>query len=297
MKKILVPCDFSVPAQEAYKFALALAKVSGGEVFVMKAVDLPVMYESTFGVQPYVVDSRLLRDLDDNATQSFESLRSKFNADSVPVVFQLVHGPVALSIKQIIDEKNIDLVVMGTHGAGGIKEYIMGSNTEKIVRSSRVPVFAVRTAPEIMSIKNIVFPTTLVLDQPEFISKVKILQDFFGAALHILFINTPVDFRTDRDLKTSMEEFAKHYKLNNYTLNMRNDAYEMDGIIDFVEEVKADMVAMATHGRKGLLHLLTGSIAEDVVNHINCLMWTCSLKGIKQQSEKAFVYEEDFSAY
>jgi hypothetical protein len=78
---------------------------------------------------------------------------------------------------------------------------------------------------------------------------------------------------------------------------MRNDAYETDGIISFAHEVNADLIAMATHGRRGLLHLLTGSVAEDVVNHVDCLMWTWSLKGEKKQSKKEFTYEEDFSAY
>jgi hypothetical protein len=94
-----------------------------------------------------------------------------------------------------------------------------------------------------------------------------------------------------------MEEFAKHFKLSNYTINLRNDAYETDGIISFASEVKADMIAMATHGRRGLLHLLTGSVAEDVVNHVDCLIWTCSLKGSEKQSKKEFTYEEDFSTY
>jgi hypothetical protein len=139
-------------------------------------------------------------------------------------------------------------------------------------------VFAVRKAPEIESIKKIVFPTNLSLDQFEFVAKVKSLQDFFNAALHILFINTPLDFRTDREVKVAMGEFIRYFKLNNYTINVRNDAYEMDGILGFAKEIKADMIAMATHGRRGVLHLLSGSIAEYVVNHCDCLMWTYSLK-------------------
>lgn len=297
MKKILVPCDFSEPATEAYKFALSIAQASGGEVYMMKAIDLPIMYESAFGVQPYIVDNRLLKELEDNANINFEKLKSRFPAGGVQVYFKTTYGPVALSIRQFITDKNIDLVVMGTHGSGGFKEYVIGSNTEKIVRSSPVPVFAIRKAPAVDAIKNIVFPTTLTYDHPELIEEVKYLQEFFGAALHVLLINTPMDFRTNKDVKFQLDEFAKHYKLSNYTLNMRNDAYEMDGIIDFTKEINADMIAMATHGRRGLLHLLTGSIAEDVVNHVDCPIWTCSLKELKRKPQKETVYEKDFSAH
>jgi nucleotide-binding universal stress UspA family protein len=46
----------------------------------------------------------------------------------------------------------------------------------------------------------------------------------------------------------------------------------------FTNDINADMIAMATHGRKGLAHFLSGSIAEDLVNHVSCPIWTYILK-------------------
>lgn len=100
------------------------------------------------------------------------------------------------------------------------------------------------------------------------------LQEFFGAKLHILFLNTPFNFIRDNELK----DYASRHNFTNFTLNLRQDRYEPDGIISFVQEIKADMLAMATHGRKGLSHFITGSITEDVVNHIECPVWTYALK-------------------
>jgi SRSO17 transposase len=57
----------------------------------------------------------------------------------------------------------------------------------------------------------------------------------------------------------------------------RKDAFEMDGILSFALETKSDIIAMATHGHRGLFHLLAGSIAEDVVNHGTCPIWTYSI--------------------
>lgn len=75
-----------------------------------------------------------------------------------------------------------------------------------------------------------------------------------------------------------MEEFARHYALSNYTLNTRNDFSEQDGIINFAHEIKADMITMGTHGRRGLAHLFMGSVTEDVVNHVDCPIWTYVIK-------------------
>lgn len=76
MKKILVPCDFSPPAQEAFRFALEIAAISQGEIFVVKAIDMPITYESAFGVQPYVMNPALIRDIEEDSISKFEKMKS-----------------------------------------------------------------------------------------------------------------------------------------------------------------------------------------------------------------------------
>ena len=279
MKSILVPCDFSDPAVQAYEFACNIATRTKGKVFVIHAVDLPMMYETTFGIPPYAFDPSLLDSLEDRAKENFKQLQKSTGVKAPETHFESINGTVSSTILDAIKDNQIDLVVMGTHGASGFKEYVFGSNTEKIVRLSHVPVMAIRTAPELRSIKNIVLPSSLAPGQIKFIEKVKELQAFFGAKLHVLLVNTPTRFNLDVEAKGQLEDFAKHYKLENFTLNARNDLFEQEGISRFVEEVKADMVVMATHGRRGLAHLLSGSIAEDIVNHAQCPVWTYNLRG------------------
>jgi len=108
--------------------------------------------------------------------------------------------------------------------------------------------------------------------------KVKELQNFFKATIHVLFVNTPAVFTTDAKTKPALVRFAKRFMLKNFTLNVYNDIDEEQGIINFSREINADLVAMRTHGRRGLAHIATGSIAEDVVNHIGCPIWTFKIK-------------------
>ncbi|MDZ7650500.1 MAG: universal stress protein [Cytophagales bacterium] len=163
---------------------------------------------------------------------------------------------------------------MGTHGASGLKEFFVGSNTEKIVRTSQVPVIAIKGPVKAGSIKNIVFPNVLSLEQEELTQKVKALQSFFKATLHVLYVNTPSNFRRDIEVKKEMKDFAKRFMLKDYTLTIFNDYSEEEGLRNFVVESKADLVAMSTHGRRGINHLMSGSIAEDAVNHLTCPIWT-----------------------
>lgn len=277
MKKILVPCDFSACAVEAYQFALKIAAKNKGEVLVLKAIELPVMIVSGFDVQPYVYDPTLLRELETDAKSKFDKLRERYVSDGVMVSFHVKHEPPTPAIRQFVKENGIDLIVMGTKGAGGLNEYLIGSNTEKIVQKATVPVFAIRKSIDLLTIKKIILPSTLRLDQAQFIQKVKDLQTFFGASLEVLWINTPMNFKTDDESRTMLESFARNYKLENYHLHVRNDTIEEDAIIHFTKEIGGDMIAMATHGRRGLAHALMGSVAEDVVNHIQFPIWTYSM--------------------
>jgi nucleotide-binding universal stress UspA family protein len=275
MKKILVPCDFSEPSQEAFKFAVDLAAHVGSSVTVLKVIDLPILaYGASIDMPIYNFSPSLIKELEEDAKISFEKMNQKLGKSSVNIVFSTVSGPTFPMIQDFIDEGKFDLVIMGTHGATGLAEFFVGSNTEKIVRFSKAPVIAIRKAIPLSAIKNIVLPTYLQYYQDDFIKEVKSLQKIFNAKLHILYLNTPSSFISDDELK----KYADHYRFENYSLAIRHNRNEPDGIISYAEEIKADMLAMATHGRKGLAHFIRGSITEDVVNHVQLPIWTYRMK-------------------
>lgn len=279
MKRILVPCDFSVPSREAFKLAMNIASKTNGEVTVLHAIYIPVLYDPTLaGASTLAYDPVFLSGVEEDAKKRFEQMKKDLPSGTIKTSIQIIQGTVVSAITRVIETQKIDLVIMGTTGASGFQEVFIGSTTEKVVRHSPVPVLAVRTAPELASIKKILLPTTLSLNQAEFIHKVKELVYFFDSTLHILLINTPLHFKPDAEAKAALEEFVEHYKLNNYKLHFRNYRSAEEGIIKFANDEQIDLIAMATHAWKGVVHLFTGSITEDVVNHIKCPVWTYCLK-------------------
>ncbi|MBX7125597.1 MAG: universal stress protein [Cyclobacteriaceae bacterium] len=274
MKKILVPCDFSDQAVQAFRFACEIARESKGEVRLLNIVELPVLHDSVLMPTLYFEEA-YLKDSRENAEKSFEKMISKWAKDDQKVKGHVEFGAVTPTIARFIKEHKIDLVIMGTAGASGLKEFLVGSNTEKIVRSSAVPVIAVKKSAKSASIRHIVFPSVLTIEEDDICTKVRALQNFFGATLHIVFINTPSGFRRDAEVKQELTDFAKRNQFKNYTINAYNDYDEESGIRNFAHEVGADLIAMATHGRRGISHLMNGSLAEDIVNHVDCPIWTC----------------------
>lgn len=278
MKKILVPCDFSSTAVQAFELAAEIAAIHQGEVMVLHAIEFVPAYETSFVAQPYAFNSTVIEELETDARKSFDEMVHSHNLDALTVGFYTDHGPVTDTIKQFIDDHDIDLVVMGTHGASGLKEFFIGSTTEKIVRSSHVPVLSVKSPVNLASIKNIVFPVEPDLHQQDFINRIKELQNFLGAHLHVLHVNTNINTADERKVKASLNDYIQYYGLTDYTINIINDTTEENGIMRFTNDINADMIAMATHGRKGLAHFFSGSIAEDLVNHVSCPIWTYILK-------------------
>jgi nucleotide-binding universal stress UspA family protein len=169
-------------------------------------------------------------------------------------------------------------VVMGSKGAGGFEEALLGSNTEKVVRHAKCPVLTVKSKIEIDHVKNIVFATNFKEEDFHVADELKKLQEIFKAKLHLVRVNTPTNFETDRKIKAHADAFIKENSITDYTVNIYCDKVEEDGIIFFAQDINADLIALATHGRSGLLHLLSGSIAEDVANHAKRPVWTFRLK-------------------
>lgn len=277
MKRILVPCDFSSTSVSAYRVALDMAQISGGEIHLVNVVELPVLHDTV--LMPVLsFEEALLQELKEKAEKQFEKLRRKYAGDFEDIASTVLYGNISIMLLQYIEEHNIDLVIMGTRGATGVREALIGSNTEKVVRRSPVPVLTVKKYQPASDIRSIVFPTSLQEDHPDLVAKVKALQKFFDATLHVVFINTPTNFTRDLVTAKRLNDFVKKYALRNVTTNIYNDPYEESGIINFAHSIDAGLIAMGTHGRKGLAHILSGSLTEDVVNHVDCPTWTYMIK-------------------
>ncbi len=275
MKHILVPCDFSEQSVYALKFAAQLQAASHSEIHLLHIVDLPFLYDTVL-MPALSFEEEKLRDLQNSAQRKLDNIAGRVEAR---VRTQVQLGSPSQKILEYITNNSITLVIMGTKGATGMRDIFIGSNTEKIVRASGVPVIAVKDDIKPRQIKNIVFPNTMDSDAHEdLLMKVKELQHSLHANLHVVYINTPLNFKEDTVTRERLANFSKRYMLHDFTTHVFNDLEEERGVINFARMIDADMIAVGTHGRKGLAHLLSGSIAEDLVNHSKLPIWTYTIK-------------------
>ncbi|PZR35423.1 MAG: universal stress protein UspA [Azospira oryzae] len=290
MKNILVPFDFSKPAVNAFRLAVKMADKSAASVHLLYVIPLPVLTESIVPI--FNFEGPYMEELKRNSEMEFIALKEKYKpeGENVQVDEKVEFGAISSTILDYIDVHSIDLVIMGSHGFSGLREVVIGSNAEKMVRTSPVPVLVIKNHFK-DEIKNIVFPNTFEEPgQDRLMEKLKELQHFFQAKLHLVLINTPTTFLNEDDANSLLENCAMRYKLTDYTLHIYNYSNEEEGILHFAKKVNANMIAMGTHGRKGIAHLIQGSLAEDVTNHSDLLVWTYSLKrqsiGFKQKDDR-----------
>lgn len=277
MTHILVPYDFSDQAANAFRFALQFDDQPNGTIYLLHVVEL--MSRPVLNIGEEVLDD-LKKEVERKIISRFDDeVLSKYSQAGNKIKTQVAFGHISQTILKFADSNSMDLIVMGTSGATGMRELLMGSNTEKVTRASKIPVIAVKNYVKPERIKNIVFPNTLLSDADEdLIMKVKALQHHFGATLHIVWINTPSSFQRDVVSWEELKRFSKWYMFKDFTLNIYNDNDEEAGIINFTHMINADMIALGTHGRKGLAHVLNGSLAEDLVNHADVPVWTYTIK-------------------
>lgn len=277
MKKLLVPCDFSKPAISAYRHALDLARQTKGAIELLHVIELPILNDTV--LMPVLnFEKELLKELKEKSLARFEKLLTKYSPKNIKVALTVTFGSPSLVITDAITKNKIDLVVMGSHGAAGLREMFIGSNAEKVVRRSTAPVLVVKDYKK-LSVKNIVFANSFTDEYAdEVVQRVKSLQAQFKAKLHLVKINTLVNFQPDVDTNIEINEFVAKHGFKNFTINIFNAINEERGIIEFAKYIKADLIAIGTHGRKGLAHILHESKAEDVVNHADIPIWTFTIK-------------------
>jgi nucleotide-binding universal stress UspA family protein len=271
MKTILVPTDFSKPAQWAQGVASGIAKKAKATLILLHIIEQPT--SDSFNVEGQAALSEdwegklfTMKLIEKSKALLAEAAASVEDLD-VTVKTELRIGNAFHGIRAIINEHRVDLVVMGTAGHTKFEKMVVGSNTEKVMRYSRCPVLTIHNATGRANFKNIVYATSLSDREKSFAETVKRAQEMYGSTIHLVRINTPSAFQPDHTTRKVMETFAKRTNLKNYTINIFSDLNEEKGIIDFASSVNADMIAMATHGRTGLAHVFAGSIAEEVVNH------------------------------
>ena len=264
MKRILVPTDFSEHADEALKLAAKIAKKNGSKIFLLNLLELPRELNDSIKKES---NSPELMVYIKKANEKLQKIKEQPYLKGITISTTVQFERAFDGILSFNKKNKIDLIVMGSHGSTGIEEILIGSNTEKIVRLSEIPVLVVKKGSNTFNIKNIVFASDFSEETKKPFIKMIEFAKIFDASLNLVMICTPNSFKTTVVAQKIMKNFISDFKLENYSIHIYNDYNIEKGIINFTNMIGADLIGLCTHGRTGLSHYFYGSISEDIVNH------------------------------
>jgi len=265
MKTILVPTDFSDHALYALKVAASIAKKINAEIKLIHVYNIPSygFAEDIYSEKAYSNQIKAQAEKKLNELIEMEILKG------IEVSKQSVTNILMWELATDEKYKDIDLIVMGSHGNSGLSKIFIGSNTEKIVRLAESPVLTIKNEHADFEIKKMVFASDFYGESYTVFEKIKFFADLYKAHIDLLKVITPKDFEPTPMSRKLMEDFAEKFKLKDITINIYNATSIEKGITDFSDEINADLIAIETHGRTGIAHLINGSLAENVASHID----------------------------
>ena len=267
MKKILVPTDFSKHSENALQAAALIAKAQDAEVIVLHMMGLTrsgINKNANSGAAEAIFHMKL-------AEKEFQNFLDKEYLKGITVNEQVENYTNFIELNQVAVKNDIDLIVMGSHGASGLEEAFVGSNTEKVVRTSDIPVLVIKSRMTEFKANEVVFASDFKADNMNAYRAAMKFFSKFNSNIHLLYVNLPHRFVTSKQMKENAREFislADSGDMTNFDkVVYYNDASVEEGIHNYCEQIDADIVAIPTHGRRGLAHFFIGSISEAIANH------------------------------
>lgn len=264
MKRILVPTDFSKHAEYALRVAAQIARKNNSEIFLLHMLELPTQGSDALSSGADIPQIMFFKD------RAINKLDELMNVDFLEgiTVSEIIQFEKAFEgIIEVSKKNEVDLIVMGSHGVSGFEEMFIGSNTEKVVRTSDVPVLVIKNETGEFKADNLVFASDFSEEIKKPFKKLVELATIFNSHLNLVMINTPNSFKSTAIAEKIMHDFIKEFNYTNYSMHIYNDVNVEKGILNYASSVNADLIGMCTHGRTGFSHFFNGSISEDLVNH------------------------------
>jgi len=142
IKRILVPIDFSDYSKNALKYAINFVKVFNAEMFLIYVVE-PVIYPPDFSMGQIAIPS-VNTEWDERAKEELKKLAETEIPKEIKVQTIVKTGKPFIEIIDTASEKDVDLIVIATHGHSGVEHILFGSTAEKVVRKAPCPVLTLR---------------------------------------------------------------------------------------------------------------------------------------------------------
>lgn len=262
-KRIVVGIDFSECSLNALEHAVSIAKHAKAGISMVWANHLDYSKE-IFALEP--------DNLQVEVKKRFAALVKKYHPvlKETGIDYYIEKGKVYKAICDVAERVDAFLIVVGTHGSSGFEEFWIGSNANRIVSSSKLPIMSIRAGVDSsVDLKTIVMPLDSTNVTRQKVPITALIARYFDSEVHILGLYTSslddIRFR----IRNYVEQTETYFKENK--VRFRSVYLEADNIsetvIEYAKKEKANLITIMTEQETTTANLWLGSYASQMVNH------------------------------
>jgi nucleotide-binding universal stress UspA family protein len=273
IKRILVPVDFSETSMVALDHAAYVAKLNKADLTIIHVI------ESTYSYAPSTdytalafsnlaaYEKNLIKHTKEQLLKLSQKLKKK---DGINVNSIVSTGWVKEEILSNAKSIRADIIIMGTHGVKGFREFITGSNTFRIVNEAQCPVLSFTKNITKMGFKNILIPFR---DHPHSREKVDYairMAEIYGTKISVLGIDSDDDSKQFRKLTLEAEQIKEIVEKHGIecSIKVKSSPYVVEKILKYAEKKSVDLIViMSDIDRMRISELFMGPFAQQMVNH------------------------------
>lgn len=295
VKSILVPLDFSETSLNALDTAVTIAKRQGSKITLLNVVDSSIM----FGVKGvhYISEKTLESLINFSAIMLNPLLQTLQEKHQLDCSSEIKVGLVPQSIVKTALDIEADLIIMGTHGTSGFREFFMGSTAQNVLKISSCPVLTIPSNRKWLNFKTILFPIRPIaggVEKYDFLRKI-IKND--NASVNILILAPTYN----DDEKKTLQKLAKELKAKliedkiKITGNLKSGGNMPEAVLKMSKSIGADMIVITMNIDPAFKQFFIGPFEQHIVNHADVPVLCISpkltrpdLQGVIQQIHESF---------
>ncbi|MFI5149376.1 MAG: universal stress protein, partial [Bacteroidia bacterium] len=265
--KILIPTDFSETGLLAIEHGTFMAKLFQAELHLIHVLEVN---EYSFDIPEPILRFSNLEAVQGIAARKMDEVADGITKDSgLKPITLCTTGKIAGEVVGYADDNNIDLIIMGTHGASGFEEYFIGSNAHKVVNQANCPVISVQTHAKKLGFSNIVLPIDDALHSRQKVSYAIELAKKYASKIHILGLLDSEDDNPEGKFNIKLdavEDVVKKAGLPFSRKVILGDHMAAEAL-KYSEQIGADLIVIMTDHESKLTGMYMGPFAKQIVNH------------------------------
>lgn len=268
--KILIPTDFSKLSKVAVRYAIVLGQKFKAETILLNVVYIPGPPKATLKTQ--YIEKTLKENAEVDCIQLINEIK-KGKKGKLNISCQAIKGyPVEDVVKSFSIHNDIDLIIMGTKGATGLKKVLIGSNAAAVINSSKIPVITVPEYARFKPLKNIVYATDMKNLYAE-IKNILPLAKLFNAHIHLLHVIPPT-YKKKIDKEKVVHELIRKVKYSKVTFHISMNDDVPESIEEYISDSNAEMLVMFTHKLSLFEKLFGTSVTRRMAFHGHTPLFT-----------------------